>query len=89
MSLLWHSRTKDLTKGSKYFGRLLRATSDFSRWREEEQRNDSWTYLGPNCCKVEVDQVCGSAVAFYVHSLPNVLTRLSSFTTILGRTENK
>jgi hypothetical protein len=62
MSLLWRSRTNDLTKASKDFGRLLRATSDFSRWREdwrkEEQAdvNVRWKYLGPNCCKVEVHQ---------------------------------
>jgi hypothetical protein len=54
----------------------------FRRWREEKEiSRDTWTYLGPDCCKVKVDtdQVCGSAVVFCVpmHSLPNMLTRFS------------
>jgi hypothetical protein len=91
MSLLWQSHTNDLTKASKDFGRLLRATSNFSRWREEEQVNVCWKYLGPNCCKVEVDQQVGgsAAVCFVVHSPPNVLTQLSSFATFAGRTAKK
>jgi hypothetical protein len=89
MPLLWHSRTNDVTDASKHFGRLLRATSDFSRWRDEVQSNVTWTYLGPNCCKVEVEQqVCGSVVVFCVHSLSNVLTRFTSLMTFAGRTAN-
>uniref|UniRef100_A0A7S2XKI1 Protein kinase domain-containing protein n=1 Tax=Attheya septentrionalis TaxID=420275 RepID=A0A7S2XKI1_9STRA len=56
ISLLWQSHTNNLTKASKDFGRLLRATSDFSRWRVDGQVNVRWEYLGPNCCKVEFDQ---------------------------------
>jgi hypothetical protein len=90
ISLLWHSRTKDLTKASEDFGRLLRATSDFSRWRNEGEVPGKYKYLGPNCCKVVVDQVCtSSAVVVCVHILPNFLTPLSSFATFAGRTANK
>jgi hypothetical protein len=101
MSLLWHSRTKTLKEASKDFGRLLRTTSDFGRWREDFGRwreekeiiDETWTYLGPNCCKVKVDtdQVCGSVVVFCVpmHSLPNMLTRFSSFTTLAGWKDSK
>eukprot|EP00978_Attheya_sp_CCMP212_P047491 scaffold421413_cov51-Attheya_sp.AAC.1 len=52
MSLLWHSRANNLTKASNDFGSLIRATSDFNRWREEPQIASAWTYLGPNCCQV-------------------------------------
>ena len=86
MSLLWNSRTNNLTKALKDFGRHIRATSDFCRWREEEQSTDGWTYLGPDCCEVVVEQVCGSAIVFYVRSLPNVLTSVSSFATFAERT---
>jgi hypothetical protein len=72
MCLLWHSRTNNLVEASNHFGRVIRATSDFSLWREDNKSNDAWTYLGPNCCKVKVDQVCGSTVVFCVpmHALP-------------------
>lgn len=70
ISLLWHSRTNNIVKASKDFGRLLRATSDFSRWRQKKEPSN-WAYLGPNCCKVVVDQVRSSAaVTVCVHSLP-------------------
>jgi hypothetical protein len=76
MSLLWHSYTEDdLTKASKDFGRLLRATSDFSCWREKQEKSVSWKYLGPNCCKVVVDQVCGSGCR---HILCTFTTQRSS-----------
>eukprot|EP00978_Attheya_sp_CCMP212_P022160 scaffold65752_cov58-Attheya_sp.AAC.1 len=52
MSLLWHSRANNLTKASNDFGSLIRATSDFNRWREEPRITGAWTYLGPDCCKV-------------------------------------
>jgi hypothetical protein len=89
MSLLWHSRTNDLTKGSKDFGRLLRVTSDFSDWRQEDSGKQGYEYLGPNCYKVVVDQVCSSAVVVCAHSLPNFLTPISSFATFHCRTKKQ
>jgi hypothetical protein len=87
ISLLWQSHTNDLTKASKNFGRLLRVTSDFSRWRVEGQVNVGWEYLGPDCCKVEFDQVCDSAaVCFVVYSPPTFSHSFPFLRPFAGRT---
>jgi hypothetical protein len=51
MTLLWHVETMDLGKASEAFGRLLRATSDFNRWRESDDKPD-YEYFSSNCCRV-------------------------------------
>jgi hypothetical protein len=76
LSLLWHSESKDLDHASKDFARLLRATADFNRWREKEP-TQSWTCLGPNCCKVDAaDQVrCNLTLAIAGIQLPEAVSR--------------
>jgi hypothetical protein len=71
LSLLWHSETTCLMQASKDFARLLRATSDFNRWREVDPEQH-WTYLGPNCCKVvTTDPVrCNLTLPFVGIQLP-------------------
>jgi hypothetical protein len=45
-----HSKSNCLEHATKDFA--IRATADFSHCREKEPAQ-SWTYLGPTCCKVD------------------------------------
>lgn len=51
MTLLWHAKTTNLNEASKDFGRLLRVTSDFGRWRIQDNEHD-YEYYSSNCCRV-------------------------------------
>jgi hypothetical protein len=51
MILLSHFSTSDRQAASKAFGRLLRVTSCFKRWREKCV--EKYEYFSSNCCKVE------------------------------------
>jgi hypothetical protein len=53
-TLLWHFKTTSLEEASKGFGKLLRATSDFSSWRESEKA-PNYEYFSSNCCRVGKD----------------------------------
>lgn len=52
MSLLWQATAADLTQASKLFGRFLRVTHDFCKWRDVPAKEDEFKYLSSNCCKV-------------------------------------
>lgn len=72
LSLLRHSYSTGLTEASKEFGRLMRATSDFNRWRgeststnQDDSDNYSWSYLGPNCCKVKTNIIGEGGTSIY------------------------
>jgi hypothetical protein len=52
LTLLCHFDTNNLEEASKAFGKLLRATSDFSRWRESLDESLDYEYLSSNCCRV-------------------------------------
>jgi hypothetical protein len=70
MTFLWSSKATDLDTATKAFGKLMRATSDFSHWRDEYDPDESgYLYLGPNCCRVkksaEVRMVSGGHISFF------------------------
>jgi hypothetical protein len=50
-TLLWHFKATSLKEASEAFGKLLRATSDFSSWRENNEALE-YEYFSSNCCKV-------------------------------------
>lgn len=54
MTLLWHSKTEEIEKASEDFGKLLRVTSDFGRWRDGDDAmgSNKYEYFSSNCCKV-------------------------------------
>ena len=59
LSLLWYFSANDREEASKGFGKLLRATSTFSRWRESPGEHDSsFEYFSSNCSRVG-EQVSG------------------------------
>ena len=69
MTFLWSSQATDLDTATKAFGKLMRATSDFSQWRDEYDPDESgYLHLGPNCCRVrkaaEVRMVSGGHITF-------------------------
>jgi len=53
MTLLWQFSTSDLKEVSKAFGKLLRTTSDFSRWRDASvDAHQRFEYFSSNCSRV-------------------------------------
>jgi hypothetical protein len=52
--LLWHIHAKTLDEASLAFGNVLRATSDFRRWRECDAKSGTvdYDYFGPNCYRI-------------------------------------
>jgi hypothetical protein len=58
--LLWHIHAKTLDEASLAFGNVLRATSDFRRWRECDAKSGTvvYDYFGPNCYRID-DWVSG------------------------------
>jgi len=52
LTRLWHVKTNDLEEASKAFGKLLRTTSDFSRWREASPDVHRFEYFSSNCSRV-------------------------------------
>lgn len=58
--LLWHIHAKTLVEASRAFGNVLRAASDFRRWREcdAESGTVDYDYFGPNCYRID-DWVSG------------------------------
>ena len=70
MTFLWSSKATDLDTATKAFGKLMRATSDFSHWRDEYDPDESgYLHLGPDCCRVrkvaEVRLVSGGHITFF------------------------
>jgi len=54
MTLLWQFSTSDLKEASKAFGKLLRTTSDFSRWRDASvDAHQRFEYFSSNCSRFD------------------------------------
>jgi len=54
LTLLWHVKTTDLEEASKAFGKLLRTTSDFSRWRDASvDAHQRFEYFSSNCSRFD------------------------------------
>jgi hypothetical protein len=73
--LLWRIHAKTLGQASRAFGNVLRATSDFRRWREYDVKSGTldtvYERFGPNCCRVD-DCVSGCPK---LTSAPNLITQ--------------
>jgi hypothetical protein len=69
---LWHSRTNDLTKASR-FRKTSTGYVRFPRWREKEISRDTWTYLGPKLLQrlILIRYVAPPSYFAYRYSLPN------------------